>query len=102
MVRSVGSQRTALVAMLLAVEVMLVGLMYFALRGSAAGSAIASGGGFHSADMSAKAFPAIAAGPAPHVLIDDPGSGVYVTASTDGLVHVQDETHVHGFVWGDS
>lgn len=96
------SSRTALIAMLLAVELVLVGLMFSTFRGWGASRAFASSGGFHSENLTAKEYAPVAAGLAPHVQIDDPDSGVYVSASDDGMVHVKDATTVHGFVWGNS
>ncbi|MEO9170477.1 MAG: DUF4097 family beta strand repeat-containing protein, partial [Candidatus Baltobacteraceae bacterium] len=95
------SSRTALVAMLLAAELLIVGLMLFALRGWNGGHVFAASG-LREMNASAKTYAPVAAGLTPHVQIDDPDSGVRVSASNDGLVHVKDLTSIHGFVWGSS
>lgn len=87
--------------MLLAVELVLVGMMFTAVHGWG-GHVFAASGGFHAANASAKTYPPVAAGLSPHVQIDDADSGVHVTASNDGLVHVSDATSIHGFVIGAS
>lgn len=54
-------------------------------------------------DFVGKPFPALAAGNAPHVTIDDPESTVEVKTSSDGMVHVTDRTNVQGLRFpGDS
>jgi hypothetical protein len=40
------------------------------------------------------------AGATPRVTIDDPNSGVHVSVSHDGLVHVTDATEFHGSIFG--
>ena len=83
--------RTSVVAMLIAIEVAIVGIALYAVRGI---------GGVHAAEFAAKTITPIDAGASPRVEIDDPDSRVDVTASTDGLVHVTDLTHVHGAFFG--
>ena len=98
-----NNPRVALVAMLVAVEIVLIGMMMFALNGGAWNSGVfAASSGFHHVNITGKTYAPVAAGLSPHVQIDDPYSGVHVSASNDGLVHVQDLTSVHGFVWGES
>ncbi len=98
-----GYSRTALVAMLLAVELLLVGLMFATFRGFWGPShefARASAQGFDHMILSGKDYAPVAAGLTPHVQVDDPDSGVSITASNDGMVHVHDASSVQGFVWG--
>jgi hypothetical protein len=97
-----NSSRTALVAMLIAVEVLLVGLMLFALRGGFGGGHVLAASGFHSVNSTGKTFAPIAAGLAPVVRIDDPSTHVILTTSIDGLIHVKDDSSQHGLVWGSS
>jgi hypothetical protein len=94
-----GYTRNSWIAMLVAVELLILGIAVYAVRGAAFGpTVIAAGGG---GDFVAKTFTPIAAGSAPHVTIDDPNSGVTISASTDGLVHVQDDTYFHGMMLGN-
>ncbi len=95
------SRRFALIAMLAAVEVAILGMAAFTLSGhslwnwtgSVSYSPIQTLGGAHP-------IAPLAAGNAPAVYIDDPQSRVTVSPSTDGLVHVQDRTHFSGLAWG--
>ena len=89
--------RTSIVAMLVAVEVLVAGLCIWSLTNAGAGW---GGMGLHRVDYNARPFAPIAAGPSPVVTIDDVDSHVVVSASTDGLVHVTDETAVHGWIAG--
>lgn len=88
--------RVGLISLLLAVEVVIAGIALYTLRGSA----FSSSGGFHHIDYAAAPIAPVAAGLAPNVTIDDIDSGVTVTASNDGLIHVTDRTEAHGFLWG--
>lgn len=83
--------RTPIVAMLIAVEVMIVGMALYA---------VGHGGGFapgmHRAEFAGHSFAPLAVGPAPHIVIDDAQSRVTVAASSDQLVHVRDLSEMHG------
>ncbi|HVA29325.1 MAG TPA: DUF4097 family beta strand repeat-containing protein [Candidatus Baltobacteraceae bacterium] len=95
------ASRTPLIAMLLAAELLIAGMVVYSLRGGHLASGFA---GLHSAgaagDFVAKTIAPIAVGNAPRVTIDDPDSGVSITASTDGMVHVKDDTYFSGMMWG--
>lgn len=91
--------RTGIVAMLLAAEVLLVGIGALALGGSVRGVA-AQAAGVHSEQFVPQTIAPLDAGQTPHIQISDPDSKVVVTASSDGLVHVTDLTSVGGIVWG--
>ncbi|HET9030711.1 MAG TPA: DUF4097 family beta strand repeat-containing protein [Candidatus Aquilonibacter sp.] len=90
--------RFGLISLLIAAEVVIVGFAVFSLRGSAFGSS----GGLHRVDYVAAPIAPVAAGLSPNVTIDDIDSGVSVTASNDGLIHVTDRTEAHGFLWGSN
>jgi len=96
--------RTPLVAMLIAVEVFLAGLMIYAIKGGHAGWVSANAAGFPLQQASFKASPIapMAAGLSPTVSIDDANSHVTVGVSTDGLVHVEDLTSASGVIWGSA
>lgn len=90
--------RTGVIAILIAVEIMIAG----AIVASAGGLNTLSGAGnLHTFGYTPYSFAAIDAGGTPHVVIDDPGSRVTVSASSDGKVHVTDTRHVHGWGWGN-
>ncbi len=91
MTRTMNS-RFALVAMLAAVEVLILGLILSSLHVGASG--------FHRVDSDSKSYAPVNAGPAPEVQIEDGDSSVTVTPSTDGLVHITDVRSIHGFTWG--
>jgi hypothetical protein len=80
-------------ALLIAVEIGILGLAAYSIRGAVSGNAIAGGTGAH---FVAKTFAPIAAGSTPRVTIDDPNSGVTIGVSGDGLVHVKDDTYFSG------
>ena len=82
------------IAILVAAEVVILGLAAYSIRGAVAGDVFA--GGDTGADFAAKTFVPIAAGNAPRVTIDDPNSGVTIGVSDDGLVHVKDDTSFSG------
>ena len=50
-------------------------------------------------DFTASAIAPIAAGSAPHVVVDDPDSRVHVDMSRDALVHVRDLTQMRGWLF---
>lgn len=87
--------RTGIIAVLIAVEVFVAGLIVVAAGGLGTFTAIGEAHGMHAMSY---VFPAIDAGERPHVVIDDAGSHVIVSASSDGKVHVTDSRHIHG--WG--
>ena len=91
--------RTSIVGMLLAAEVLIVGIGALALGGSLHG-VTAQAAALHSERFVPQAIPATDAGLTPRVQISDPDSKVVVTASNDGRVHVTDLTNVSGLVWG--
>jgi DUF4097 and DUF4098 domain-containing protein YvlB len=84
--------RSSLVAMLIAVEVAIVGVAIYAVRGAHA---------VHAADFVAKPIAAIDAGTSPRIAVDDVDSRVVVAVSSDGLVHVKDLTSTGGAFFGD-
>lgn len=84
--------RASIVGMLIAAEILIAGLAIYTVAGH--GRTFA--GGIHSVDFAAAPLAPIAAGSAPHVVIDDVESRVEVNASNDGLVHVRDLTQFHG------
>jgi hypothetical protein len=94
-----GYARSSWIAMLVAAEVLILGIAGYSIRGAFSGSAFAAGGS--GADFVARTFAPIAAGSAPHVTIDDPNSGVTIGASADGLVHVKDDTYFSGVMLGN-
>ena len=91
--------RTGIVAMLLAAEVLIVGIGALALGGSLRGLS-AQAAALHSERFVPQSIAAIDAGLTPRVQIADPDSRVIVTASSDGRVHITDLTNVSGLVWG--
>ncbi len=95
------SRRFALIAMLAAVEVVILGMAAFVLSGHSLWNWTGSAG-YTPPQTASGAHPIapLAAGNAPAVYIDDPQSHVTVSPSADGLIHVQDRTHVGGLTWG--
>jgi len=85
--------RTSVFAMLVAAEILILGVAAYSIRGAFSGDTFAAGGG---AGFVAKTFAPIAAGSAPRVTIDDPNSGVTIGVSDDGRVHVKDDTYFSG------
>jgi hypothetical protein len=91
--------RASLVAMLLAVEVLIAGMVVFVLGGSGRWSTFHGplfAAGAHSIDFVAKPIAPLEAGSTPHIAVDDPESRIEVATSNDGLVHVKDLTSLHG------
>jgi len=80
--------------MLIAAEVLIVGMAIYSLGG---GATFASG--MHRVEFTPAAVAPLAAGTSPHVVIDDSQSRVHVSISNDELVHVQDLTQMHGVVF---
>ena len=85
--------RTGIIIALVGAEIFIAGVILATVRGNA-NWAWASG--MHSASFTAKALEPVDAGSSPHVQIDDSDSSVTVTASTDGRIHVTDETQAGG------
>ncbi len=94
------SKRVALVAMLVAVEVLLLGLILSSLHVGPMSGPVFAASGLHRVDIDSKSYAPVNAGTSPDVEIDDSDNHVVVTASTDGLVHVTDARSIHGLVWG--
>jgi hypothetical protein len=90
--------RASVVAMLIAAEVLIVGMAVYAVSGR--GTTFASG--MHHVGFTPIAQAPVAAGDAPHVVIDDARSRVAVTVSNDGLVHVRDVTEMRGAIFSDA
>lgn len=87
--------RASVVGMLIAAEVLVVGMTVFVVgRGGASFAA-----GVHQVDFTAARVAPVAAGATPHVVIDDAQSRVGVAVSNDGLVHVRDLTQMRGAVF---
>ncbi|MGB9652342.1 MAG: DUF4097 family beta strand repeat-containing protein [Candidatus Cybelea sp.] len=90
--------RASVVAMLVAAEILIVGMAVAAVgRGHAS-----IAGGLHHLDFSAVPVAPIAAGAAPHVVVDDVDSRVGVTPSSDDQVHVRDLTEIRGAVFSST
>jgi hypothetical protein len=90
--------RTSIVAMLIAAEVLIAGMALYVVGHG--GTTFAAG--MHRVDFTASAIAPIAAGPAPHIVIDDADSRVSVTPSSDEQVHVRDLTEIRGAVFTKS
>ncbi|MGA8533859.1 MAG: DUF4097 family beta strand repeat-containing protein [Candidatus Tumulicola sp.] len=85
--------RSSIVGMLIAVEIVIVGIAAYAICGAHR---------MRGVDFVAKPIAPIAAGTSPRVTIDDVDSRVAVAASSDGLVHVRDLSGTHGAFFGNS
>src|ERR1700756_1374619 len=90
-----NSPRVALVALLIAAEVVIVGMMIFVLHGNHRIFAAGHSG----TPFAAVPVTPLAAGSSPHIYISDRESGVTVNTSHDNLVHVVDETSMRGAFW---
>jgi hypothetical protein len=77
--------------MLLAAEIGIVGMAIYVVGGR---PSFASG--THQVDFTSEPIAPVAAGSAPHVVIDDADSRVRVGPSSDGFVHVRDLTQFRG------
>lgn len=93
--------RTSIVAMLIAVEIVLAGLMIFVVHGGFEGGNVFAASGMHRVQFAAAPLAPIAAGTSPHVVIDDRDSFVTVTTSSDGEVHASDNTRVFGAIFSN-
>lgn len=78
--------------MLVAAEIVIVGMAIYAIGGH--GASLAAG--MHHVDFTASPIAPLAAGGAPHVVVDDANSRVQVGLSSDALVHVRDLTEIRG------
>jgi len=87
--------RASLVGMLVAAEVLIVGMAIYSVGGGGASFAA----GMQRVDFNAAPIAPVEAGAAPHVVIDDAESRVRVGVSSDGLIHVRDLTEMHGAVY---
>ena len=91
--------RAGLLAGLVMAEALILGAMVYA-----AGGLHGPIGIMHlqqiEGSATARVLPAIDAGSAPEIVVDDPSSRVIITASSDGRVHMTDDWNVHGFTWG--
>lgn len=81
--------------MLVAAEVLVVGMAIYALGRGSTGFAA----GMHPANFTAAVVAPLASGAAPHVVIDDAESRVGIGVSNDELVHVRDLTQIGGAVF---
>jgi len=84
--------------MLVAAEVLIVGMAIYSL--GSGGAAFATG--VHQVDFTPRSIEPVAAGATPHVVIDDTASRVRVGASSDQLVHVRDFTQIRGAVFSSA
>lgn len=91
--------RTGIVAVLAAAEIFVAGAILWALGGGSF-SVHAAGLPHAYSWQPGKTFAAIDAGSAPHVVVNDPESRFVIEASTDGKVHVVDETRMTGLFLG--
>lgn len=87
--------RLSVVVMLLAAEVLIAGLAVYAV--GRRGATFAAG--MRHADFAPSMVAPVAAGSAPHVVIDDVDSRVEVVRSDDGFVHVDDLTRMRGAIF---
>jgi hypothetical protein len=90
--------RASVVGMLVAVEIVIVGMAIYAIGHG--GRTFAAG--MHHVDFTATSIAPLAAGSAPAVAIDDAESRVRVSVSSDGLIHVRDLTQIHGALFSNS
>ncbi len=90
--------RASVVAMLVAAEIVIVGMALFAVGHGRASLAA----GLHHVDFAAAQVAPLAAGATPHVVVDDADSRVLVNVSSDALVHVRDLTQIQGGVFSNT
>jgi hypothetical protein len=83
--------------MLLAAEVLVVGMAIYAVHGGTA-----FGAGMHRIDFTGASFAPVEAGSSPHVVIDDAQSRVHVAMSSDGLVRIRDLTQIRGMFFSSA
>jgi hypothetical protein len=87
--------RASVVGLLIAAEVLIVGMAIYAVGHGRASFAA----GLHHVDFTAAPIAPVAAGSQPRVVIDDAASRVQVGVSPDELVHVSDLTQMRGAVY---
>ncbi|MGC2635207.1 MAG: DUF4097 family beta strand repeat-containing protein [Candidatus Cybelea sp.] len=90
--------RISVVAMLIAAELLIVGMAVYALGGGP----VALAGGMRHVDFAAATVEPLAAGETPQIAIDDAASRVSVGVSNDRLVHVRDLTQMRGAIFSSS
>ncbi|HEX5275076.1 MAG TPA: DUF4097 family beta strand repeat-containing protein [Candidatus Rubrimentiphilum sp.] len=89
--------RTGVIAVLIAAELFVASVIVVSAGGLKTFTGMGDAQGFSNMSYTLRA---IDAGDRPHVVIDDADSGVTVSASNDGKVHVTDTRHIHG--WGSA
>lgn len=89
--------RTGIIAVLIAAEVFIAGVIIVSAGGLKNFSVSANDLG---SNYSRYSPPAVAVGSRPHVVIDDADSRVTLTASSDGKIHVIDASRLAGWGWG--
>ena len=87
--------RASVVGMLIAAEILIVGMAIFALGRS--GTSFAAG--LHHVAFTPSAIAPVAAGSEPRVVIDDRSSRVRVAVSNENRVQVRDLTSIRGAVY---
>jgi len=92
--------RASIVGVLIAVEVVIVGVALYVIGGAGGWSAMHPHGSFfmgmHHYSFEATPIAPLEAGSSPAIAVDDPDSRVEIGPSSDGLVHVKDLTGVSG------
>lgn len=86
--------RATVIGTLFAIEVALFGTIVYFLGGAPTHAASVDLGGNKIVDV-------VDAGSAPHVVVRDPDSRVFIVPSTDGRVHVSDLWAMHGWTFGN-
>ena len=89
-----GSRKT-LITTLFAVEVALFGMIVYFLGGAPTHASSVNVGGNRIVDV-------LDAGNAPHIVVRDPDSRVFIVPSNDGKVHVTDLWSMHGWTFGST
>lgn len=87
--------RATVIGTLFAVEVALFGAIVYFLGGAPTHAASVDLGGNKVVDV-------VDAGSAPHIVVRDPDSRVFIVPSSDGRVHVTDLWAMHGWTFGSS
>ncbi len=89
--------RTGIIIALVGAEIFIAGAILAALGGH--GNWAFGSTGMHTVSFAPRTFDPIDAGSTPHVQIDDADSTVTVSVSSDGLVHVWDNTRFGGAIF---
>lgn len=92
--------RTPILAMLIAMEVAIVGIALYSFSNVGRGSIFAAGMAPHRVDYDGAPVAPVAVGAAPVITVDDATDRIYVTPSSDRFVHVVDHRSIHGMIWG--